>query len=89
MDFNCNIQGMEQLKANSEKLAKEARKAASASVLRQAEMVRDAIRTKAPQGPTGNLKRSAIAKLMPEKGCLLYTSPSPRDQRGSRMPSSA
>ena len=25
----------------------------------------------------------------PNKGCLLYTSPSPRDQRGSRMPSSA
>ena len=25
----------------------------------------------------------------PSKGCLLYTSPSPRDQRGSRMPSSA
>ena len=24
-----------------------------------------------------------------EYGCLLYTSPSPRDQRGSRMPSSA
>ena len=24
-----------------------------------------------------------------EMGCLLYTSPSPRDQRGSRMPSSA
>ena len=24
-----------------------------------------------------------------EKICLLYTSPSPRDQRGSRMPSSA
>ena len=24
-----------------------------------------------------------------EVGCLLYTSPSPRDQRGSRMPSSA
>ena len=23
------------------------------------------------------------------KACLLYTSPSPRDQRGSRMPSSA
>ena len=26
---------------------------------------------------------------MDYKGCLLYTSPSPRDQRGSRMPSSA
>ena len=25
----------------------------------------------------------------PGKACLLYTSPSPRDQRGSRMPSSA
>ena len=29
--------------------------------------------------------RSALAT----KTCLLYTSPSPRDQRGSRMPSSA
>ena len=28
-------------------------------------------------------------KLVDEIGCLLYTSPSPRDQRGSRMPSSA
>jgi len=27
-----------------------------------------------------------IARMWP---CLLYTSPSPRDQRGSRMPSSA
>ena len=26
---------------------------------------------------------------IPKKICLLYTSPSPRDQRGSRMPSSA
>ena len=24
-----------------------------------------------------------------DRSCLLYTSPSPRDQRGSRMPSSA
>ena len=41
----------------------------------------------------------AFAKLMSqsyqyvhfyeERVCLLYTSPSPRDQRGSRMPSSA
>ena len=29
-----------------------------------------------------------IAEALKE-GCLLYTSPSPRDQRGSRMPSSA
>ena len=34
--------------------------------------------------------RKCISYLTIEhKGCLLYTSPSPRDQRGSRMPSSA
>ena len=27
--------------------------------------------------------------VLPVLNCLLYTSPSPRDQRGSRMPSSA
>ena len=31
----------------------------------------------------------AYALLGPSGCCLLYTSPSPRDQRGSRMPSSA
>ena len=30
-----------------------------------------------------------ITNFYRSKGCLLYTSPSPRDQRGSRMPSSA
>ena len=30
-----------------------------------------------------------LGKLMADSSCLLYTSPSPRDQRGSRMPSSA
>ena len=31
----------------------------------------------------------ATLELLSSDGCLLYTSPSPRDQRGSRMPSSA
>ena len=31
----------------------------------------------------------ARVQIMSTSGCLLYTSPSPRDQRGSRMPSSA
>ena len=31
--------------------------------------------------------RDGLCKYL--DGCLLYTSPSPRDQRGSRMPSSA
>ena len=30
-----------------------------------------------------------VVKSAKRNGCLLYTSPSPRDQRGSRMPSSA
>ena len=33
----------------------------------------------------GHIARTALN----DKTCLLYTSPSPRDQRGSRMPSSA
>ena len=33
--------------------------------------------------------RALFDKSAQEKTCLLYTSPSPRDQRGSRMPSSA
>ena len=30
-----------------------------------------------------------LTELLEDYDCLLYTSPSPRDQRGSRMPSSA
>ena len=33
--------------------------------------------------------REAGSRLLVVKGCLLYTSPSPRDKRQSRMPSSA
>ena len=36
-----------------------------------------------------NSSRSSYAGMGMFKSCLLYTSPSPRDQRGSRMPSSA
>ena len=43
-------------------------------------------------GMPETLKRKIIDDFNTEKDgstCLLYTSPSPRDQRGSRMPSSA
>ena len=37
-----------------------------------------------------NINKEGIVELFDSlKNCLLYTSPSPRDQRGSRMPSSA
>ena len=47
---------------------------------------RDAIRMRIP-----NILHDAVPVGADEGGntCLLYTSPSPRDQRGSRMPSSA
>ena len=35
------------------------------------------------------LPKGVLVPLLTSKTCLLYTSPSPRDQRGSRMPSSA
>ena len=39
----------------------------------------------------GDLEKDALPGYIIAQclGCLLYTSPSPRDQRGSRMPSSA
>ena len=46
-----------------------------------------------PMGKAATLNLSGFAdgpvKVDGSGGCLLYTSPSPRDQRGSRMPSSA
>ena len=44
-----------------------------------------------PEPPTAqcHFRYGRAAKQVYEKGCLLYTSPSPRDMRRSRMPSSA
>ena len=41
------------------------------------------------KSPHVNKKSREQFQLSSYKSCLLYTSPSPRDQRGSRMPSSA
>ena len=42
-----------------------------------------------PKEPPGTDPAEIMEQLELFKNCLLYTSPSPRDQRGSRMPSSA
>ena len=39
--------------------------------------------------PMGSFQGSLSSEKAPDLGCLLYTSPSPRDKRQSRMPSSA
>ena len=45
-------------------------------------------RAAAPSGASTGA-HEAVELRDNDKACLLYTSPSPRDQRGSRMPSSA
>ena len=45
--------------------------------------------TQHPRGLTEYFKEFMKVDITFYKACLLYTSPSPRDQRGSRMPSSA
>ena len=39
--------------------------------------------------PEGTVNAAPFSMFNMVGDCLLYTSPSPRDQRGSRMPSSA
>ena len=41
------------------------------------------------QHPTDQLKQFQVIAYFASNVCLLYTSPSPRDKRQSRMPSSA
>ena len=43
----------------------------------------------APAGENGRSRLKIAKTFLKGIRCLLYTSPSPRDQRGSRMPSSA
>lgn len=56
--------GVKELEAQLGRINKSLDNAAKQSLLNQAEMVRDKIREKAPEGPTGNLKRSPVAKLL-------------------------
>ena len=48
-------------------------------------LLREVVKSKR-EGHDGAVELATIARF---QNCLLYTSPSPRDQRGSRMPSSA
>ena len=59
------------------------------TILKKVSFTLDAQKTMAIVGSTGSGKTTIINVLARFYDCLLYTSPSPRDQRGSRMPSSA
>ena len=45
--------------------------------------------TKGQAEVSEGIKDQTVEQITQGQHCLLYTSPSPRDQRGSRMPSSA
>ena len=53
------------------------------------ETLRDGLQSPSARNPTIEQKIELIDYMERLGICLLYTSPSPRDQRGSRMPSSA
>ena len=54
------------------------------------EIINEKLKTVKFKGAKWNVEfQPTIAGIQRLKYCLLYTSPSPRDQRGSRMPSSA
>ena len=57
-------------------------------VLEVQQQLGDGIVTTIAMGASEGLQRGVAVKNT-NNPCLLYTSPSPRDQRGSRMPSSA
>ena len=89
MSFRKRIQGTreERAKARSER-RQEALRAERAKRIAKAERVAKA--TPDP-GPSERrvTTRPRSGKTAFGEGCLLYTSPSPRDKRQSRMPSSA
>ena len=58
----------------------------STVLFNEPEAVREIMRDAAGVFPKSDLMVSALEHLI---GCLLYTSPSPRDRQKSRMPSSA
>ena len=66
MKANVRLEGLSQFNRALQKLAKSTNKDDTGKLLlKNAGVIRDRIRAKAPRGPTGNLKRSPVAKLLP------------------------
>lgn len=62
-----HIEGIAELAARLDKMDKALTAACKEQLMGQATMVKEKIKERAPLGPTGNLKRSCMAKMMPEK----------------------
>ena len=63
---------------------------ARAAMIRGVNILADTVKvTLGPKGRNVVMDKSYGAPRITKDGCLLYTSPSPRDRTRSRMPSSA
>jgi HK97 gp10 family phage protein len=67
MLFDIKLEGLDELEKAVNAINKELDKNRGKLLLSCAGEVRDAIRNKAPVGPTGNLKAAAYANLSPDK----------------------
>ena len=66
MPSGIYLKGVDQLERNANKIIKEVTKEKTKLLLKEARRVRDRIKQKAPEGPTGNLKKAAYAIAYPE-----------------------
>lgn len=66
MNTQIYLKGMDELERGMNKVIKEVNKEKTKLLLKQANMVKNKIKQKAPRGPTGNLKKAAYAKAYPE-----------------------
>ncbi len=65
--FKIVITGIEELQVNINKLLEEMKDATGQGVEESAELLAEIIRSNAPEGPTGRLRRSVTTKRLPDK----------------------
>jgi HK97 gp10 family phage protein len=65
MKAQIYLKGIEKLERQANKVIKEVNSEKQKLLLDNARLVRDRIRSKAPLGPTGNLKKAAYASSLP------------------------
>jgi len=66
MKMQICLKGLDQLERQGNKLIKEVTSEETKLLLKQARLIRDRIKQKAPVGPTGNLKKATYAKALPK-----------------------
>lgn len=64
MQVSLYLKGLDKLEVQANKLIQEVGKAKADLLLKQARLVRDRVKAKAPKGATGNLKRAAYATVI-------------------------